>query len=369
MSVGPRVALLVALAVALLGGPATGGTVAGVGTDHQQVEFGEPTNLTMVVDVQPNGDARWTVTTRFDLSTAAEREAFGDLAASFRNGQTSALGLETFQRASARASERAGRAMAITGVEYRTASQSEIANGTGRLSVAFTWTNFGRTDGDKLYIDDAFETRSGTWLTGLQRGETLVIRAPDGYGYIDSTIGPQNRSLRWTGPVSFNASSFHATFTGQPGAGEPPGGTGGVPTTLLASAGLGVLFVSAYLILRYREGDGTPASSDDTPGDGTEAPARSQPDPAPEPEPEPEPESEPTDAVELLSDEERVERLLENNGGRMKQADIVTETGWSNAKVSQLLSAMEEDGRIDKLRIGRENLISFPDEEVTDIDT
>ena len=70
--------------------------------------------------------------------------------------------------------------------------------------------------------------------------------------------------------------------------------------------------------------------------------------------------------TELLSDEERVERLLSSNGGRMKQADIVKETDWSNAKVSQLLSAMEEDGRIDKLRIGRENLISFPDEEITD---
>jgi uncharacterized membrane protein len=61
--------------------------------------------------------------------------------------------------------------------------------------------------------------------------------------------------------------------------------------------------------------------------------------------------------------------LLEQKGGRMKQADIVEETGWSNAKVSQLLSAMEEDGRIDKLRIGRENLISFPDVDVTGIES
>ncbi|MFT4890965.1 MAG: putative membrane protein, partial [Halobacteriales archaeon] len=69
---------------------------------------------------------------------------------------------------------------------------------------------------------------------------------------------------------------------------------------------------------------------------------------------------------ELLSDEERVERLLERNGGRMKQGDIVKETGWSNAKVSQLLSSMAEEERINKLRIGRENLITLPDEDVTD---
>jgi uncharacterized membrane protein len=60
--------------------------------------------------------------------------------------------------------------------------------------------------------------------------------------------------------------------------------------------------------------------------------------------------------------------LLERNGGRMKQANIVPETGWSNAKVSQLLSAMDEADRIDKLRIGRENLISLPGEDVTELD-
>jgi uncharacterized membrane protein len=47
----------------------------------------------------------------------------------------------------------------------------------------------------------------------------------------------------------------------------------------------------------------------------------------------------------------------------MRQADIVAETGWSDAKVSQLLSAMADEGRVEKLRLGRENLISLPDDE------
>ena len=67
--------------------------------------------------------------------------------------------------------------------------------------------------------------------------------------------------------------------------------------------------------------------------------------------------------LSLLSDEERVERLLEANGGRMRQADIVDATGWSDAKVSQLLSAMTDSGRVQKLRLGRENLISLPEQE------
>ncbi|MFC6725189.1 helix-turn-helix transcriptional regulator, partial [Halobium palmae] len=62
---------------------------------------------------------------------------------------------------------------------------------------------------------------------------------------------------------------------------------------------------------------------------------------------------------ELLSDEDRVVSLLRDRGGRMKQVNIVDETGWSKSKVSMLLSEMEEDGRISKLRVGRENVISL----------
>ena len=47
----------------------------------------------------------------------------------------------------------------------------------------------------------------------------------------------------------------------------------------------------------------------------------------------------------------------------MRQADIVDATGWSDAKVSQLLSEMTDSGRVQKLRLGRENLISLPEQE------
>jgi uncharacterized membrane protein len=59
----------------------------------------------------------------------------------------------------------------------------------------------------------------------------------------------------------------------------------------------------------------------------------------------------------LLTDEQRVIQLLEENDGRMKQAAIVDETEWSKAKVSRLLSDMVDEGKIEKLSIGRENII------------
>ena len=72
-------------------------------------------------------------------------------------------------------------------------------------------------------------------------------------------------------------------------------------------------------------------------------------------------ESEP--AAEPASDEDRVVSLLRDHGGRMKQTRIVEQTDWSKSKVSMLLSEMEEQGLVTKLRVGRENLVSLPGEE------
>jgi uncharacterized membrane protein len=62
----------------------------------------------------------------------------------------------------------------------------------------------------------------------------------------------------------------------------------------------------------------------------------------------------------VLTNEEQVLRLLESNGGRMRQSHIVEATEWSKSKVSMLLSEMEREGMISKLRVGRENIISRP---------
>lgn len=67
--------------------------------------------------------------------------------------------------------------------------------------------------------------------------------------------------------------------------------------------------------------------------------------------------------VNVLTDRERVQQLLVENGGRMKQADIVDSVDWSKAKVSRLLADLEADDEITKLRLGRENLICRPGSE------
>lgn len=51
--------------------------------------------------------------------------------------------------------------------------------------------------------------------------------------------------------------------------------------------------------------------------------------------------------------------LLEDNDGRMKQSELVSETRWSAATVSRELSEMENDGVVQKISIGRSNLVAL----------
>jgi hypothetical protein len=347
-------AALVALLGALLLASLAAGSAAAAAPDAGG-------NLTFAVQLQEDGDARWTVRASFALETDSQRQAFADLAAAYERGETPGLGLETFRNASDAAAVGTGRPMTIRDVTRGSASDATIANGTGWLSLSFTWTNFARIGEDgQLLVDDAFNTSQGTWLSRLGANETLVIVPPSGHNPFTGDCDLTERSFRCTGPMTFGAGSPSWIFTGD--------GGGGILTPALVVAGLLGLLVVVFVVARRRDGlprrgdiDELVEGDDEEPGD---APAAT----APETDDDAASAAESQVDVELLSDEERVERLLEQNGGRMKQASIVKETGWSNAKVSQLLSSMEEADRIDKLRIGRENLISFPDEDVTDID-
>ena len=63
----------------------------------------------------------------------------------------------------------------------------------------------------------------------------------------------------------------------------------------------------------------------------------------------------------LLTNEECIIHLLQRNDGRMKQSQIVNYTDWSKAKVSRVLSGLEEEGTIRKIQVGRENVVEFQD--------
>lgn len=122
-------------------------------------------------------------------------------------------------------------------------------------------------------------------------------------------------------------------------------GIGAVAVCLVAIAGLGYR--------RYRKRRST---RDEKP---TVDPAQSIDDSTqPELAAEREQRTDETGVSEPLTDEDRIMQLLSESDGRLRQSEIVAETGWSKSKVSRLLSRMEDDGKITKITVGRENLIT-----------
>ncbi|AKU09810.1 hypothetical protein ABY42_18465 (plasmid) [Haloferax gibbonsii] len=60
----------------------------------------------------------------------------------------------------------------------------------------------------------------------------------------------------------------------------------------------------------------------------------------------------------VLTDEDKVIQLLRDNGGWVYQSRIVEQTGWSKSKVSRLLSSMDELGTVEKISVGRQNIVA-----------
>ncbi|MFB6093167.1 MAG: helix-turn-helix transcriptional regulator [Haloquadratum sp.] len=364
-----------------------------------QVDGGAP-RTAVVIRLRPDRSAHWRVAMHYRLETGNETRAFRQLAAQYESGEADIGPTKVlFASLQRRASEATGRPMAIENVTYH--ASVDAAENRGTLALTFRWTNFLRSGANEtLVLGDVFAlpTAEGdvgqTWLSIFDAGQQIVIHPPEGYTVTATSIPVQQRegAVVLMQPSDFEGDGrLEITYA-------PIGPAGQLPLGLLAWGGLAVvaaLVAGVWLSQSRKEhksllswlsssdgesggstdgatqpttGGGAAAGEESTVDDGPTADADASESGGPHPngadgEGPAGPTDEPEVDLSLLSDEERVEHLLERNGGRMKQATIVDETGWSDAKVSQLLSEMADEGRVDKLRLGRENLISLPTED------
>ncbi|ELZ36838.1 helix-turn-helix transcriptional regulator [Halorubrum tebenquichense] len=351
-----------------------------------------PSATRILVELNPDRSADWTVAVRYSLADENETDAFETAGERFRAGEVgpSADLFEGFRR---EANRNVDRSMSIRDVdrefvvhddteEFDVATEDAVA--VGELRLTFTWTAFLAQDGESLVLGDALTTPgNGTWLRSLEASQTLEVATPEGYTVTGTPSTAVTRlsdgDVIIEGPQTFDGGEPVAIVYGP--ASTPPWGT--MLAALLLAATLVAGSVVGYRRINAEDAEagGAVANGDETgtrdegpsPVTGPNGSGNGTPNGSGDPGPNGDggPETNAGEAKEadddgpdlsLLSDEERVERLLDESGGRMRQADIVAETGWSDAKVSQLLSAMADEGRVEKLRLGRENLISLPDD-------
>lgn len=325
----------------------------------------ETDNTVTRIHVDRNGSAQWTITIRTRLDTddrVSEYEAFQER---FRNDKSRYLDpfQERIQGIVANAANATGREMHAVNFIASTTIQ-EVPRRWGVVTYRFTWTNFAVTEGQTLVVGDVFQ--GGLHLAV---NDTLEIETPTGYEITHSAPEPTSHEdgvVTWVGREDFTDQHPRVVFspvsdkettteTRQTGTVSPEDDIGpGVViggTLLFALAGAGT-----YTLWRRRDDPVGRASTTETePEPTSRTRTHTQPSTGQE-------SPDATADAEIRTDAERVHVLLEAQDGRMRQAAIADELDWTASKTSRVVSDLVDEGRVEKLKLGRENLIDLPDE-------
>lgn len=325
--------------------------VAGAPTPHAesggvfQQQF-DADSVLLGVSVAENGSAQWTVRYRIAIETENETAAFESLQADIRDNESAFLsGFESRMQSTVAAAENAtGRAMSASGFDIET-SQQPVSQ-SGFVTYSFRWSGFAVVDGDRLRIGDAI---SGLFLDSQT---TLTIGWPSEYVVRQVSPNPDDQgetSVTWEGRLSFTSTEPRLVV-------GPPPGLLAEWWPFVVGGGLLVVLVGGGLVW-YRRREDSPlvpplGGGDVAGGTVTDSSQQSSSDTGDSSPP-----------AELLSNEEQVLQLVEDRGGRMKQQDVVSELDWTEAKTSQVINGMQDDGDLEVFRIGRENVLKLPDED------
>ncbi|SEN68895.1 hypothetical protein SAMN05216388_1004191 [Halorientalis persicus] len=360
-AIGDRVVRLVALGAAVtvlvavaFGASASAGATGAVGSNPSSVGALAPVSgydaVVTRIDLDRDGDARWQVEFRYELTDRAARRAFARARTNVSNPPGVFVG--RMRRAVDRAQRETGRSMAVENGSVRT-HRSVPSGRFGVVTYRFTWTNFAATPASDRYV-------LGDAIGGLRLGanESLWMEWPDAFERASVTPDPdasQAHAVRWTGPVQFR--------TEDPTVALDATGVGGFDPVLPALGGVALALVLAVGWYGYGRWWGESATADDGPAGGTTAaPADAGGDETRARGSGTAEDSADDPPEELLTDEERVLGLLEAKGGRMKQQDLIAAVDWSRTKASDVVNEMHEAERIEVYRLGRENVLALPGE-------
>ncbi|PCR91617.1 helix-turn-helix transcriptional regulator [Natrinema ejinorense] len=360
------VLVVVGCSVAFVTAPGVAGADAGTQSAafqedaDQSLELEDADRIHIDVFIAENGTANVAVDYQFHLddgnSSPAEWERLREDIESNPETYTAAERAK-WNETLAEGENRTDREMNLSNVSITTETNSAPRE-VGHAVVTFQWSNFA------LVVWKQIE--AGAALAGLtlDDGTELQFHWPEGYTVYQNggerqidppPSEPLDGSAIWRGEsTSFTENQPRITLVesgNTTSESEPTDRGPAMPWTIvvLALALLATVGTVGWLVGRNR----TDTVSDDGSGppqwtDGATA-SRSDSSGGPPPE--------------LLSNEERVLRLLEEHGGRIKQQAVVSELEWTEAKTSQVVGELRENDEIEVFRIGRENVLALPDEE------
>ena len=323
------------------------------------------------IDVYENGSALWSEEIYYPLPSLS---AISEWNLSMKYSENNSRGtqiIESVNLSLLSAINYSGRPMSIRNfnISYELVEISPDAHGVIRFS--FEWVNFSRIDGSNIIIGDAF---ADTIVPSVDN--VLIIRIPQGFEAVNASPGFDRRDdkenrLIWDG-------TMYRSFK----KGEPSlvisrklilkDSLYSFPTAIaiiifLVGGSLLYLFMRRYF--SKKNDDLIPEVKPDQEQVAAKDVGEVIPD-----EKEIEPDEDkavksgansdlPPITEDILGYEEMIERYLKKCGGQSYQSDIVNESGLSKSTISIVLSRMKDEGRILKIRKGKENVIRLAKKE------
>jgi len=210
--------LAVAFAFALLTVGVAAGTSSASAASTAAASDGSAVSA-FVVDLERDGSARVTLVTTFDLSTDRGQDAFERL----RRNETAQRQIRTdfadrMRAVAGTAADETGREMQIRNPAIELATDGD----TGVVSLSATWTGLAAADRDRLVLGAPFDG-------GYRPERPLVVRAPDGYGFAETTPSPDaTRPGVATWDAGRDLGGFEAVVTANAESGTDGGASSGV---------------------------------------------------------------------------------------------------------------------------------------------
>ncbi len=272
--------------------------------------------VTYTINVKEDGSATWSVEYRTLLSIKEDFDSFENYTSQLKDKYLIEFS-ELMQRSALEAANATARKMIAKDFNGEAIIQSTPTGKYGVVNYTFTWTDFAKID-EKINVGDVFV--GGLYLSG---DNSLIIQYPHDYTVEEVIPRPdQSRDeLIWYGIRSFSVGEPRIILA------KPL-----FPWITVIMAAIIILSIAAgvFLIKRKKEVD-TPQEISEN---NIEIPE-----------------------IEMMDLEERILKLLKENGGALYQSEIGRQLNLPKSTVSSALNQLNDKNRIQKIKKGRENLI------------
>ena len=195
-------------------------------------------------------------------------------------------------------------------------------------NYSFLWQNFSVIRGNQLIIGDVFQDNN--FFNQLYGDAALQLSYPIEYTVKSATPQhlQQDNELEWssTQDLTSNPVNIVLTITNQTG----PNSNNDLPLYAVVVS-VSVVAIGAVLIAFYRFRHRKNSNLEITA----------------------------ENASPLISEEDKVLKILKSSRGSMRQSQVTEQCKFSKAKTSQLLSALEAKGRITRYKSGRDKIVTL----------